>query len=186
MKSRNIVALVIAAVAMLYSCIEIDEFAPKQRAAIESYLSDRYYRITADSAFVCLLDNKFGNVVDREHEGAKKGDRACFNVEAYTFNNSPATKPYYTNKRYLAEATFKGMDLSYWDFEPYVVTIGKGEILKPLDEALEGSLVGDSIAVFLTSSIAYGHVAMGAVPKDTAVMIILTVENEEEAASVAE
>lgn len=178
MKKTLFTAAIATILVVMYSCIAIDEFAPKQRTQIESYLGDREYRITSDSAFVYLAGNKFAHVAGVDAPAAAKGDRVIFNVEAYTFSSSPASKPYYTNKRALAETISSELDLTYWNFEPFRVKLGEGEILKPLDEALVGSIPGDSLAVFLTSSIAYGSEGMGTVPKDTAVMIVLTVEQE--------
>lgn len=172
------VALWVAAV--MTSCIEVDEFAPRQRNQIESYLGDKEYRITSDSAYVHLAGNKFNVAPQERPTGAKHGDKVTFNFEAYTFANSPASKPYYTNKRYIAEQLSKDLNTQFWNFDPMVVTLGEGDIINPLDESFEGCIAGDSLLVFLTSSIAYGTPGMGAVPKDTAVMMILTVEELDE------
>lgn len=178
MKVSRVGIVVLALVAVVVtSCIEIDEFAPKQRTQIESYLSDKEYTITSDSAFVYLAGNKYNIATENRPQGAEKGDRVTYNFEAYTFSSSPATTPFYTNKRYVAEYISDQLNTEYWDFEPRVVTLGNGEIINSLDESLLGSIAGDSLLVFLTSSIAYGEEGMGAVPANTPVMMILTVEN---------
>lgn len=174
--------IILVAVAVVTSCVTIDEFAPRQRTQIENYLTrnELAYTITADSAFVHLGGNKFGLAEDERAamagDAAKRGDKVTFNVEAYEFSASPSGTPYYTNKPKIAEAISSELDISYWYLEPYVVTLGRGEILNALDEALVGSFVGDSLAVFMTSSIAYGAEGMGVVPANTAVMVVLTVE----------
>ena len=170
--------LILAVAAVVASCIVSDEFAPKQRTQIENYLSKSQleYRITTDSAYVHLAGNKFAPEIPDTYEVAK-GDKVTFNFEAYTFSSSPASTPYYTNKRYLAESISEDLNTTYWNFEPKVVKLGEGEILNSLEEALEGSMKGDSLAVFLTSSIAYGERGMGTVPTNTAVMFVLTVED---------
>ena len=179
--SRFLVILV-AMLAAMSSCVMPDEYAPKQRTQIEKYLDNNSleYVITSDSAYVHLAGNKFGYIANdrgsQMADSAEKGDNVTFNVEAYEFSSSPAGTPYYTNKQRIAEAISSDLDTSYWNFDPYVVTLGRGEILKSLDEALVGSLVGDSIAVFMTSSIAYGAMGMGVVPANTAVMMVLTIE----------
>ena len=175
----RMVMIVLAAVALMTSCMTSDEYAPKQRSQIEKYLTNKNlaYTITTDSAYVHLAYNKFGYATDgRDRNAAAKGDKVTFNVEAYEFNSSPSGTPYYTNKQRIAEAISPELDTSYWNFDPYVVTLGRKEILNALEEALVGSLAGDSLAVFLTSSIAYGAEGMGVVPANTAVMIVLTVE----------
>lgn len=172
-----VVSLVVASLAT--SCIATDEFAPKQRTQIESYLSGKEYRVTSDSAYVYLAGNKYDIAPENRSQGAAMGDRVTFNVEAYIFNGRPADDPYYTNKRYVAELLPENLNKEYWNFEPIVATLGRGDILNPLEEAFEGSIGGDSLLVFLTSSIAYGSTGMGAVPKDTPVMMILTVEEIE-------
>lgn len=179
MKVNRVGIFVLAVVAVVVtSCvIEMDEFAPKQRSQIESYLSQKEYTITSDSAFVHLAGNKFNIAAENRPVGAEVGDRVKFNIESYTFTSSPSSEPFYTNKRYLVESISDELNTEYWDFEPRVVTLGSGEILNALDESLRGSIAGDSLLVFLTSSIAYGEDGLGAVPANTAVMMILTVEN---------
>ena len=164
---------------MATACVTYDEYAPKQRTNIENYLSNNElsYVITADSAYIHLAGNKYGVEEDNRPAGAKNGEKVTFNVEAYEFNSSPSSTPYFTNKRYLAEAISSDLDISWWNFEPFVATLGRGEILNPLEEALNGSVSGDSLAVFLTSSLAYGEGGMGVVGPNTAVMIVLTVED---------
>jgi hypothetical protein len=173
-----VVGLVVAFVAT--SCVATDEFAPKQRTQIEKYLSGKEYRVTADSAFVYLAGNKYEIPATDRRQGALVGDRVTFNFEAYIFeSNGPKDLPYYTNKQYVAEMLPENLNTEYWHFEPMVATIGAGDILNPLEEAFEGCINGDSLLVFLTSSIAYGSTGMGIVPKDTPVMMILTVEGVE-------
>ena len=179
----RLAVVILAMVAVVTSCVATDIYAPKQRSQIEKYLTSKglEYTITTDSAYVHLGGNKFGLTAEDDRgavigDVAKKGDVVTFNVEAYEFNSSPDGTPFYTNKQRIAEAISSDLDTSYWNFDPYVVTLGRGEILNALDEALVGSLVGDSLAVFMTSSIAYGAEGMGVVPANTAVMMVLTVE----------
>lgn len=168
--------LVLAVVALFASCVAVDEYAPKQRTQIEKYLTKNNleYAITADSAYVHLAGNKY--LGEEQGRAAAMGDAVTFNFEAYTFSSAPATSPYYTNKQELAER-LNNLNTQYWNFEPRVVRLGNGDILKPLEDALVGSLRGDSLAVFMTSSIAYGESGMGVVPANTAVMYVLIVED---------
>lgn len=183
MKVSKICIFVLAVVAMIAACTTYDEAAPNQRKQIENYLTSNElsYVITNDSAYIHLAGNKYG-LTDEESRpaGAKKGEKVTFNVEAYEFTSTPSSTPYYTNKRYLAEVISPDLDISFWNFDPIEITIGRGEILKPLEDALDGSLGGDSLAVFLTSSLAYGQEGMGMVKPNTAVMFVLTVEQVEE------
>ena len=173
--------MVMAVVALVTACVTADEFAPKQRNQIESYLGDKEYRLTPDSAYVYLAGNKFDIAPENRRQGAEVGDVVTFNVEAYTFSgSSPSTVPYYTNKPYMLDLLSEDLDTSYWPLEPFVARLGQGDILKPLEQSFEGCVEGDSLLVFLTSSIAYGTAGMGAVPKNTPVMMILTVEQLEE------
>ncbi len=174
----RVVAILLTAMAVMTSCIVVDEYAPKQRTQIENYLTKNQleYTITADSAYVHLAGNKYLGEEEVRGSGATAGDDVTFNFEAYTFSSSPATTPYYTNKQALAEQ-LTDLNTQYWDFEPRVATLGNGDILKPLEDALMGSVRGDSLAVFMTSSIAYGEGGMGSVPANTAVMMVLIVED---------
>lgn len=182
MNMGRVVMCILAVVAAVTSCATYDEAAPAQRVKIETYLANNElsYVITTDSAYVHLAGNKFGTVKDENNSGgAQMGDNVTFNVEAYEFTTIPAGTPYYTNKRYLAETISPNLDISLWNFEPWVVKLGSGEILNSIEESLSGSLVGDSLALFLTSSLAYGAEGMGVVSPNTAVMFVLTVEDIE-------
>lgn len=169
--------LALLAVAVV-GCEVSDEFAPKQRTQIEKYLSggSMEYRLTSDSVYVHLAGNKYDVSGDDRRMGAVEGDSITYYFEAYTFGTSPSNKPYYTNKRALAESISKDLNISYWDFEPREVVLGSGEILNGLEEAFEGSVAGDSLLVFLTSSVAYGNEGMGVVGANQAIMMILNVE----------
>lgn len=164
-------------VLMAAGCVAVDEFAPKQRTQIETYLTTQSmeYRVTSDSVYVHLAGNRATQGESQSGVEAEKGDRVRYNFAAYTFTTKPAQQPYYTNKRYLAESISKDLDISLWNFEPREVVLGSGDILNGLDEAFEGSIKGDSLLVFFTSSRAYGASGMGAVEANQAVMITLNV-----------
>lgn len=169
--------VILVAVAAVTSCVEIDDYSPKQRMQFENYLSEKEYWITSDSAYVHLAGNKFLNPRPESMNGAEEGDRVTFNFEAYTFTSSPAKQPFFTNKPSALPLFPKDIDTSHWSMEPVKVDLGRESILKGLEESLYGSVAGDSLLVFLSSGIAYGEAGMEAVPKNSAVMYILTVES---------
>ena len=169
--------VVLMAVAAVTSCVAIDAYSPKQRTQIESYLYEKEYWITSDSAYVHLAGNKFLSQRPANMQGAEEGDRVTFNFEAYTFSSSPANQPFYTNKPWVLPMLSDELDTSYWSMEPVKVDLGRHSILNSLEESLYGSVAGDSLLVFLPSGLAFGEAGMEAVPKNTAVMYILTVES---------
>lgn len=179
------ILLVAAIVAVVgYACTSTDEYPPAQRIKIADYLDKNgiEYTITADSAYYYVAGNKFADADGLLPEGAHRaaqGDEIAYNFEAYTFASAPASLPYYTNKEWLAGKLSNLLDTSFWDFEPRRVVLGSGTILKGLEDALYDSAVGDSIRVFLPCNIAYGSEAMGSVPANTAIMMVLNVEDIE-------
>ncbi len=168
-------------VSALVGCEGSNEFVPKQRTQIERFLANRNaeYQLVGDSVFVHVAGNKLAEsgTLPAEPQTIAVGDSLTFNFEAYIFTSNPATKPYYTNKKWLMDKFYPDFDSSYWDFSPRRIKIGNGEILTSLEEALMGRMVGDSIAVFLTSNNGYGDSAMGTVEENTALMWVLNVED---------
>ncbi len=170
--SISVAAVLISAVTV--GCNAEDDYSASQRSKIETYLTANSlsYKVTADSAYVHLYGN---NLASPSEVYAAKGDSVSFNFAAYEFASSPASTPYYTNKKWLADEISTVLNTEYWNFDPIRVKIGSGSILKGIDSALPTCRAGDSLAVFLTSSLAYGGTETGVVPKNTALMIVLTI-----------
>ena len=167
-------------VSALVGCEASNEFVPKQRTQIERFLASKNaeFELVGDSVFVYVAGNKLADAgtLPAEPQTIAVGDSLVFNFEAYTFTSTPATKPYYTNKKWLMDKFYPDFDSSYWDFSPRRIKVGGGEILTSLEEALVGRMEGDSVAVFLTSDNGYGSSAMGTVEENTALMWVLNVE----------
>lgn len=179
-----VVAVMTASIMGSCDASSSDTFAPAQRTKIESFLanSGADYRITADSAYVFTAGNKYiqaGEEIPNGAPVATKGDRLSYNFEAYTFGSAPAQKPFYTNKEWVARTLGNNLDATYWNFEPREVVLGHGDVLNGIEEAFYNSTIGDSICLFMTSSIAFGQAGLGSVPPNTAVMMILNIENIE-------
>ena len=55
----------------------------------------------------------------------------------------------------------------FFTFMPLRLTVGNGEIVGGVDEALAGCRVGDEVEIYCTGSVAYGENLVGTIPKDT-------------------
>ena len=55
----------------------------------------------------------------------------------------------------------------FFTFMPLRLTVGNGEIISGVDEALEGCRVGDEVEIYCTGSVAYGENLVESIPKDT-------------------
>lgn len=171
----------IAAVVLLFGsafwgCGIEKDYATPQRKLIESYLTRNSLKatITADSVYVVKAGN---TLTPPPTEVAESGDVVVFYFAAYTFASAPATTPYYTNKRWLAATLPNKPNLEYWNLDPIRTKLGDSEILNSIESALLSCRKGDSLAAFFTSDITYGGLAMGVVPANTALMMVLTIDD---------
>ena len=97
-----------------------------------------------------------------------------FKYSAYIFTGSKPSlaQLYATNDEAMIEQ-LKDEDLntSYeWTTEPFVATLGNGEILAGLEEALVECREGDSVEIYMTFNKAYGKENLGMITSKSAVV----------------
>ena len=133
-------------------------------------------------AFYTNLDNStYRHIVnyyeaDRE-EWAEVEANSIIDIEfnAYTFSGSePQVKDmYWSNIQASISAVEASNNHTYdkliWQAKPLVVRLGRGEVLKGLEQALVGCRDQDSVQVYITSNAAYGKHAIGSVAKNSPV-----------------
>lgn len=64
-----------------------------------------------------------------------------------------------------------------WSKEPLTIRLGRGEVIKGLDEALVGCRDQDSVQVYMTYDAAYGKGVIGTVPKFSSVAWYIKILN---------
>ena len=102
---------------------------------------------------------------------------------AYLFSGTEPNKQsiYWTNIPELIseiEATNNNQyDDLIWAETPLTVQLGRGDLLRGLEEALIGCHDQDSVQVYMTSAAAYGKQVIGAVQKDSSVAWYIKILN---------
>ncbi len=111
------------------------------------------------------------------------GDCVNLTISVYSFEDAKINDsklPLFTNdeqKRNLLEQA--GLNLEYWTFEPYYVTVGAGETIKGLDAALAGCREGDVVELYMTFSMAYGRDYLSTVAPDSPIAVFFTINSIE-------
>ena len=165
--------IAVAACAALIGCKSSTDVTPDQRTAFERYLDGLQVEYTQQGGVYRVVANS-----DREgYESAPEieaGDSAYLYFAGYTFASS-TRKLYYTNMESVA-GSVEGLDTEYWSYDPWRIRMGATPMIKGLGNGLPGCRQGDSVALFITSDLAYDDKQVGMVGPNTAVMMIVNVE----------
>ena len=194
---RNIAIAGVALVAC--GCENNEEMLMKQKDAIVKYLTSSRRMVAEEEIGNVIAENpafytQFGQDVFRHVTNYYAADRdEWMRVEptssldirfaAYLFSGTEPNKQsiYWTNIPELIseiEATNNNQyDDLIWAETPLTVQLGRGDLLRGLEEALIGCHDQDSVQVYMTSAAAYGKQVIGAVPKDSSVAWYIKILN---------
>ena len=176
---------------MMSGCNSDEELVTKQKDSIVKYLTSSCRlideqevssSIAENPPFYTNLDNcAYRHIVNYYEAGrdewmeVEPNSIIDIEFEAYTFSGSaPSIKDlYWTNIQATiskAEASNTHVyDKLIWSTDPLTVRLGRGEVLKGLEDALVGCRDQDSVQVYMTSRAAYGKQIIGSVPKNSPV-----------------
>lgn len=188
---RGLRLILAVAAVILCGCTKDEDMITKQKDSIVKYLTSTRRMVEQSEvggvleenpAFYTNLDNSaYRHIVnyyeaDRE-EWAEVEANSIIDIEfnAYTFSGSePQVKDmYWSNIQASISAVEASNNHTYdkliWQAKPLVVRLGRGEVLKGLEQALVGCRDQDSVQVYITSNAAYGKHAIGSVAKNSPV-----------------
>lgn len=80
----------------------------------------------------------------------------------------------------MANAGWTLDDDPFFAFEPVTVTLGKGELIRGVEMALEGCREGDEVEIWSTSSLAYSGAYIGILNKDIPVYWHIVINSVEQ------
>jgi len=106
---------------------------------------------------------------------AELGDHVEFDFVGQVFSSRPEGWFYTNINAIFASDTL--LTAEHWSVGPEVVTLGETPLIKGLQDGLPGSVQGDSVYLYLTSDQAYGGKNMGIVPKNSALMFFMYIQN---------
>lgn len=158
------------------SCGVEYDYAADQRTAIIKYLTSHSYSYDvvsegSDSVFVYRV----GNQLDTPPEvTAAVGDSVKMWFAAYTFDSSPQSTPFYTNRSELITGSV--LNTAYWSFDVLGVRVGDGTLIHGVDMALSGCRTGDRLQVYVPCNVGYGAVDAGLVADNQALMFDIEIE----------
>lgn len=196
---KKLLAILIAFPLLLCACSDDEDTLPKQRDNIASFLKNVHKpslvpESQAEPGSVNFYST-FGNTVFRYIPGIDNPDRenrtevtrrstVAITFRMYVLNTSsaiPDTRlPDFSNdpdyRRRYVEA---GLDVSHWNFTPFVIDMAHDDILKGLYLALLGCRQGDAVEAYMTYNMAYGDAYFSIIPKESPVYIHFTVDDVE-------
>lgn len=184
---------------MLCGCSDdADGILSRQQTSMTSYLTSTHSpRLIAEENLDSSLEREpqyystFGQTAYRyistlydegrdDRPEVEWGDRVEIRYTAYVFDfrNVTAANIYATNElASLIELEQAGLNTSYeWTTDPLVIELGSTDIIKGVESALVGCREGDSVEVYMTYSMAYDDMAIGAVPYQSPVAWYFTIE----------
>ena len=190
----------IGLIALLGSGCEKDvDMLTKQKDAIVRYLTSSRRMVAEEEVGSVIEENpafytQFGQDVFRHitnyyEEGREEwmvvepNSTLDINFAAYTFSGSEPSKSqiYWSNIPALISdieaANNNKYDNLVWSEEPLTVQLGKGVVIKGLEEALVGCHAQDSVQVYMTSAAAYGKHALGTVARNSSVAWYIRILN---------
>ncbi len=202
MPMKNLaVILCVAALSVFSGCSQDDDVLPRQKTGIVGFLTGShvprliaeedvatsidvdppYYTVSGDAVYRYIA-----NVYDEGRDARPevgRHSRVTLTYRAYVFENraiTDATMPYDSNDAALAESLYEaGLTPGAWVFEPLVVEMDGGGIIKGLREALLGCRQGDAVEAYMTYNMAYGSENFAIVPLESPVAWFFTVDNVE-------
>ena len=198
MKGLLYTAIVIATLAMC-GCNDNVDMLTTQKDNIVKYLTssrrlvaeeDRNNVIQENPPFyTAVSQSTFRHITNFYAEGREEwslieeGDIVDISFNAYVFAGSEPnlSSLYWSNIPATISAVEASNNHPYdnlvWSEEPLIVRLGKGEVLRGLDEALVGCRDQDSVQVYMTSEAAYGKHVLGTVPKHSSVAWYIKILN---------
>lgn len=187
------------ALCTLCSCNNDEEELTKQKDSIVSYLTSSRRMVAEEDIDNVLQENPpfytaFGQNVFRhitnyyaldrnEWSEVEAGDVVDISFNAYTFSGSEPnlSSVYWSNIPATISAVEAANNHPYdnliWSEEPLIIPLGKGAVLKGLEEALVGCRDQDSVQIYMTSEAAYGKHVLGTVPKNSSVAWYIKILN---------
>ena len=91
---------------------------------------------------------------------------AIIDFAVYSFATGPG-QLYYTNRKELVDEEYLADLDQYWPFTSQEVSLGDSRLLKGVRIGLAGCHEGDSVQLYLVSSLGYGKKPWGVVPANT-------------------
>lgn len=199
MPMKRVFAILIASFVLLAGCSEEDTMLPNQRDKIVSYLTSSHVPKLISEAEVADQGELpyysiSGATVYRYIDGiynpqrptlpeVVRGSTVTITFRAYVFNYqniTDTTMPFYSNDKLLEQAFYEaGLTPGAWPFEPFVIELGRTQILKGLESALIGCREGDQVEAYMTSNMAYGDDKFSIIPLNSPIAYFFTVDKVE-------
>ena len=177
--------------ALLCSCSNDEEMLTKQKDSIVKYLTSSRRLIDEQEVSSSLDENppfytafnnsSYRHITNYYEQGrdewmlVEPNSIIDIQFNAYIFSGSePGMKDVYWSNipetiSALEASNRHQYDHLIWSKEPLTVRLGRGEVLKGLEDALVGCRDQDSVQVYITSQAAYGKPIIGSVPKKSSV-----------------
>ena len=184
LQRKGYIALITAAT--MASCNAADDkLIPDQQTAIVNFLTGKgfeYDRAGGVYRHIANADREGYNDAD----SIVVGDEVTFDFDAYTFSSGPGTmfytsKPESISKMGLPFGSTDNGDVDAqaggWQLSPRRIRLGSDPLMGSIAVAMPGCRQGDSVALFITSDLAYNRKPMGPIPKDTPLVYVLNIRN---------
>jgi hypothetical protein len=177
--------------ALLSSCSNDEEMLTKQKDSIVKYLTSSRRLIDEQEVSSSLDENppfytafnnsSYRHITNYYEQGrdewmlVEPNSIIDIQFNAYIVSGSePGMKDVYWSNipetiSALEASNRHQYDHLIWSKEPLTVRLGRGEVLKGLEDALVGCRDQDSVQVYITSQAAYGKHIIGSVPKNSSV-----------------
>lgn len=201
---NRLFVIMLALGVMLCGCSQEDDILPDQRKKLVSYLTSTHSPQLIPEDQVLQDGQKpyysvLGSTVYRYIANAFDPDRVnwapvlpastvtiTFSAYVFSYKNivttgtTGLTMPYFSNDASLAQALYNaGLTPGEWKFEPLVIDLRRGEILKGLRHALVGCREGDVVEAYMTYNMAYGEDNFSVIPRESPIAIFFTVDSVE-------
>lgn len=194
---RYIVCSLVAALCFV-GCGEEEDVFSKQLSQLESFMTGTLALKTEEQASDPSLDvdnpdffSTHGDMVcrwiknyydaDRELRPLVESGRTIYltmSIYEFSFKRiSTSQVPLYTNNILMRDLLKDaGLNLEYWNFDPYIIEVGKTPTIKGLAESLEGCREGDIVEIYMTYTMAYGSEELGLIAPDSPLAIHFTID----------
>ena len=155
----------------------VDNDISSQRSSFESYFNSHNLDYS-------IQNGVYKCVVNSDRDGydtapvVSSGDSVYFYFEAYTFDSSPASSCYFSNRPDTIDTLAKyGLNPELWPYGPQKIKLGKTSLISGLNRGLSGCCLGDSVQLLISSDLAYDDKYVGVLEPNTAVLYILNIVN---------
>lgn len=198
--NKIFIVLSLVCCVLLSGCGEEDNVLPAQKKNIVGYLTGSHNpkliseadvpeSIDVDPEYYTELGNVYryiANVYDEGRDSRPEvtgSSTVTITYRAYIFENrsvSDDTVPFDSNDPALEEQMYKwGLTPGVWKFDPLVIRMGSGRIIKGLEKALLGCREQDVAEAYMTYDMAYGDKNFGIIPLESPVVWFFTVDKVE-------